>query len=39
MTWERHQGLNMTASCNQTKLKKSLHEVQEILSFGMTRDA
>lgn len=30
MTWERHQGLNMTASCNQTKLKKSLHEVQEI---------
>lgn len=39
MTWERHQGLNMTASCNQTKLKKSLHEIQEILSFGMTRDA
>lgn len=29
----------MTASCNQTKFKKSLHEVQEILSFGMTRDA
>lgn len=39
MTWERHQGPKMTASCNQTKLKKSLHEVQEILSFGMTRDA
>lgn len=29
----------MTASCNQTKLKKSIREVQKVLSFGMTRDA